>query len=78
MKNITDPVKDAVIKAAKRPGTLLDHPAPSARWRTTASRIAPYHEFDSKIDADLKAEVEKLKADIIAGTIKVDSPAQPK
>ena len=34
--------------------------------------IAPYHEFDSKVDAGLKAEVEKLKADIIAGTIKVD------
>ena len=40
--------------------------------------LAPYHDFDSKIDAGLKAEVEQLKADIISGKIKVISPAQPK
>ena len=34
--------------------------------------IAPYHDFDSKVPADLKAEVEKLQADIIAGTVKVN------
>jgi basic membrane protein A len=40
--------------------------------------IAPYHEFDSKIPADLKADIDKLKADIISGAITVTSPAQPK
>lgn len=34
--------------------------------------IAPYHDFDSKVPADLKSEIEKLQADIIAGTIKVN------
>jgi len=40
--------------------------------------LAPYHEFDSLVPADLKAEVDKIKADIIAGTIKIDSASQPK
>ena len=39
--------------------------------------LAPYHEFDTKLPADLKSEVDKLKADIIAGSIKINSKAQP-
>jgi basic membrane protein A len=31
--------------------------------------LAPYHNFDSKVPADLKAEIESVKADIIAGKI---------
>jgi len=34
--------------------------------------IAPYHGFESKVPADLKAEIEQAKADLIAGTITVD------
>ncbi len=41
--------------------------------------LAPYYEFDSKISADVKAKVEKVKADILAGkyTVKIidDKPA---
>ena len=33
--------------------------------------LAPYHDFDSKIPAEMKAAVEALKADIAAGTVKV-------
>jgi len=33
--------------------------------------IAPYHSFDSAIPAELKAEVEEIKAGIIAGTVNV-------
>jgi basic membrane protein A len=33
--------------------------------------LAPYHDLDSAIPADLKAEVDQLKADIASGTIKV-------
>ena len=40
--------------------------------------LAPFHHFDSKVPADLKAELDKVKADIISGTIKVTSPSQPK
>lgn len=35
--------------------------------------IAPFHEFDSKIPADLKADLDQIKADIIAGKIKIDN-----
>lgn len=31
--------------------------------------LAPFHEFDAKVSVETKAELEKIKADIIAGTI---------
>jgi basic membrane protein A len=34
--------------------------------------IAPYHEFDSMISAELKAEIEQAKADLISGALTVD------
>ncbi len=34
--------------------------------------LAPYYEFDSKIDADVKAKVAKLQADIMAGNFTVE------
>jgi basic membrane protein A len=40
--------------------------------------LAPFHEFDSKIPADLKSEIDQVKADIISGKITVASAAQPK
>jgi basic membrane protein A len=39
--------------------------------------LAPYHDFDAKIPADLKSEVDGLKADIVSGKIKIDSKSQP-
>ncbi|MBY8871525.1 BMP family ABC transporter substrate-binding protein [Micromonospora sp. PLK6-60] len=76
VKNIKDAVKEAVLKAAggekleAKPGFVGD-------LANNGVSIAPYHEFDSKVPAELKAEVEKIKADIAAGTIKVTSKAQP-
>jgi basic membrane protein A len=40
--------------------------------------LAPFHDFESQVPQELKDEVEKLKADIIAGTITVESPSSPK
>ena len=40
--------------------------------------IAPFHSFDSKVDAGLQAELDAVKADIISGKIKVESPSSPK
>ena len=34
--------------------------------------LAPFHEFDSKIPADLKSKIDELKAGIIDGSISVD------
>ena len=40
--------------------------------------LAPFHNFDSKVPADLKTELDQVKADIISGKIKITSPSQPK
>ncbi|WP_200800076.1 BMP family ABC transporter substrate-binding protein [Jatrophihabitans endophyticus] len=40
--------------------------------------LASYHQFDGKVDDSLKSEVNKVKADIIAGKITITSKAQPK
>lgn len=39
--------------------------------------LAPYHDFDSKVPAELKSEIDQIKADIISGTIKIESKSQP-
>ncbi|MDN6426388.1 MAG: BMP family ABC transporter substrate-binding protein [Acidipropionibacterium jensenii] len=40
--------------------------------------LSPFHTFDSKIPADLKADLTKIKSDIGSGAIKITSTAQPK
>ncbi|MHA6511183.1 BMP family lipoprotein [Tessaracoccus sp. Z1128] len=40
--------------------------------------LAPFHDFESKISDELKAELEAIKADIISGAITITSPSQPK
>lgn len=40
--------------------------------------IAPYHDLESQVSAELQAEIEKLREDIIAGTVTVTSPSTPK
>jgi basic membrane protein A len=40
--------------------------------------LSPFHQFDSKVDSGLKSELSQIKQDIIAGNIKITSPAQPK
>lgn len=39
--------------------------------------LAPFHEFDGAVSAELKAELDAIKADIIAGTIVVESQSAP-
>jgi len=34
--------------------------------------IAPYHDFDSKIPAQIKTDIETIKTGILRGTISVD------
>lgn len=76
VKNIPEAVKEAVLKAAggeklqAKPGFVGD-------LANNGVSIAPFHDFDSKVPAELKAEVEKIKSDIAAGTITVTSKAQP-
>ncbi len=77
VKNIPDAVRDAVLKGAKKQSLAVSSGFVGTLANNGVS-IAPYHTFDSKIDAGLKAEVDQLKADIIAGTVTVDSPSSPK
>ncbi|HEX5540700.1 MAG TPA: BMP family ABC transporter substrate-binding protein [Micromonospora sp.] len=76
VKNIPGAVEEAVLKGAKDE-KLDSSPGFVGTLANDGVSLAPYHEFDSKVPAELKAEVEQLKQDIIAGTIKVESPAQP-
>ncbi|NNC13025.1 BMP family ABC transporter substrate-binding protein [Planctomonas sp. JC2975] len=40
--------------------------------------LAPFHDFSSKVDSNLKSELDTIKSGIIDGSIKVTSPASPK
>jgi basic membrane protein A len=39
--------------------------------------LAPFHEFDSKVPADLKSQLDTVKAGISDGSIKIASKSQP-
>jgi basic membrane lipoprotein Med (substrate-binding protein (PBP1-ABC) superfamily) len=39
--------------------------------------LAPFHDFDGKVDSGLKSELDKIKQDIISGAITITSPSQP-
>ncbi len=73
-KGLDVSVTDA-IKAAKD-GTFDNSPYVGT-LDNSGTGLAPYHDFDSKVPADLKAEVDALKADVVSGKIKIDSKSQP-
>jgi basic membrane protein A and related proteins len=75
-KNMSDAVRDAVLKTAD--GSLQGGGGSTGTLANNGVRLAPFHEFDSKVPADLKGELDQLKADIISGKVQVTSPAQPK
>ncbi|GAA3125616.1 basic membrane protein A [Kribbella aluminosa] len=68
-------VKDAVV-------SVLDNKFDNTQFTGTlqngGTAIAPFHEFDSKIPADVKSELDTIKADIISGKIVIESKVQPK
>ena len=77
VKNISGAVEKAVVDGAQgKP--LAASPGYLGTLENEGVSLAPYNKFDSKIDAGLKGEVDKLKADIIAGTVKVESANAPK
>ena len=77
VKNISDAVEKAVSSGASGQPLSAD-PGYLGTLENNGVSIAPYNKFDGKVDATLKGEVDKLKADIIAGTVKVESAASPK
>ena len=63
------------VKAAKD-GTFTNEPYVGT-LEDEGTGLSPYNDFESKVPAELKAEVDKIKADIIDGTIKITSKSQP-
>ena len=78
VKNIAGAVQDGRRRRCDRQAADRRAPGYLGTLENDGVSLAPYNEFDSKVDAGLKAEVDKLKADIIAGTVKVTSANAPK
>lgn len=75
MKSVDAGVRDTVVAAAK--GQFDASPYVGTIENGGVS-IAPFHDWESKVPADLAATLDELKAQIIAGDIVVESPATPK
>jgi basic membrane protein A len=68
MKRVDSTTNEAVTEAFKgtfKGGVIVGD------LKSGGVALAPFHDFDSAIPADLKAELDKLKAGIIDGSIKV-------
>jgi basic membrane protein A len=73
-KNLSDSVQQYVTQAAS--GTF-----PTGSYVGTLDNdgtgLAPFHDFDSKVPADLKSELDQVEKDITSGAITITSPSQP-
>ncbi|MES2092800.1 MAG: BMP family ABC transporter substrate-binding protein [Actinomycetota bacterium] len=69
-----DPATQAVVKAsAKQAKGSFDNVAYVGNLKNNGVGIAPFHDFESKVDPGLQGELDKLKADIISGKLTVKS-----
>ncbi|CAM3969707.1 BMP family lipoprotein [Helcobacillus massiliensis] len=75
MKGIAPAVED--VAAADMAGKFSNEPYVGTLENEGVS-LAPFYDFDSKVPADLKKEIDSLKQDIIDGKVTVDSPSSPK
>ncbi|GAA3571929.1 BMP family ABC transporter substrate-binding protein [Microlunatus spumicola] len=73
-KGLDVSVTDA-IKAAK--DGSFDNSPYVGTLENSGTGLAPYHDFDTKVPAELKTEVDALKADIVSGKITIESKSQP-
>ena len=68
-------VKDAVISVVDN---KFDNTQFTGTLQNGGTGIAPFHDFDSKVPADVKSELDQIKQDIISGKITIQSKVQPK
>ncbi|MBO1737440.1 BMP family protein [Leifsonia sp. TF02-11] len=73
MKNIKPTVSTIVQQAAT--GNKFDNTQYVGTLKNNGVGIAPFHDFESKVDKGLQGELDKIKAGIIDGSIKVQSPS---
>lgn len=65
-----------VIKAAKE-GRFSADPYVGT-LKNDGVKLSGFHEFESKVPADLKGELDTIKSDIVSGKITIESASQPK
>ncbi|WP_205324062.1 BMP family protein [Glycomyces sp. YM15] len=77
-KGLANAVKDSVLAAydAANGGEAISGSYVGTLANDGVS-LAPFHDFDSAVSADTKAELEALTQQIIDGTLVVESPASP-
>ena len=73
MKEIGQAVFDTVKEASE--GSFSSEPYVGT-LENEGIGIAPFHDFDDKVPAEVKTAVEDLKAQIISGDLVVESPSQ--
>ncbi|OJX78952.1 BMP family ABC transporter substrate-binding protein [Leifsonia sp. 71-9] len=73
MKNIKPTVSTIVEQAAS--GGKFDNTQYVGNLKNDGVGVAPFHDFASKVDKGLQGELDKIKAGIIDGSIKVTSPS---
>jgi basic membrane protein A len=76
VKNIPDAVSTAVLDASTSDGVVSGDFVGTLENRGVS--LAPYHEFEEAVGAELATDIIDLQADIIEGTVTVTSPAQPR
>ena len=71
LKGMKEATNDVVTAASEEGG--FDVTAYIGTLENDGVGIAPFHEFESKVDGDLQGELDTIKASIISGDIKVTS-----
>lgn len=74
MKGVDSGVHDVVVAAASGD---FDNTPYVGTLENGGVGIAPFHDFESKVDPGLAGELDDLKAKIISGEIEVTSPSTP-
>ncbi|WP_327056591.1 BMP family lipoprotein [Glaciihabitans sp. GrIS 2.15] len=75
MKNMSGDIADIVASAS---AGKFDATPYVGTLENGGVSMAPFHKFESKVDSGLKKELDAIKADIVSGKIKVESPSTPK
>jgi basic membrane protein A and related proteins len=73
-KGLDVAVKDAIVAA--KDGSFSQEPYVGT-LENGGTGLSPFNQFESKVPAELKTELDTLKADIISGKIKIESKSQP-
>ena len=74
MKQMTDASKQIIVDAAG--GDFSADPY-IGTLENAGVDLAPLHDWESKVDPALRTELDAIRADIISGTITVESPSTP-